>query len=87
MKLLILATALLTAAPVIAAAPQLVALVAPIAPGRVLTPRDCVTVGGCRLRAALEGRVLLKRDAEVTSEADKLVNYSIKELFRSGSST
>ena len=45
--------------------------VGPVAPARVLTPHDCVTVGGCRLRAALEGRALLvKRDAEATSEAE-----------------
>jgi len=53
----------------VVAAPA-VRTITPLAPHRVLTPQDCVTVGGCQLRAALEGRVLFKRDAEATSEAD-----------------
>ena len=61
-------------APIVRAAvpaPLARTVVAAPAPARVLTPHDCVTVGGCRLRAALEGRALLvKRDAEATSEAE-----------------
>jgi len=53
------------------AAPLTTPLVRSIAPARVFTPRDCVTPGGCAVRAAIEGRTLIvKRDAEATSEAD-----------------